>query len=244
MNILSIDTSGKTASCAVTNGHLTVGEFNICPKAGYTHSEVLLPMIDGMFLNMGMDIGEMDYIACVNGPGSFTGLRIGASLAIGFSTGLSIPLVPVSTLDAMAYNIIGSDADTYIVPMMDARRSQIYTAIYHTKGCGPFPVRVTDYLALSVSELMHELGSYVNSTKGRAIFTGDGASEYMGLIGEEMINNNYEWGHVFAPQNGNRQRAASAGVYAYQVIKSGTQVQPFALSYIRKPQAQRELEGS
>ncbi len=93
-----------------------------------THSQTILPMIDEISHKIELDLSTVDYIACSCGPGSFTGLRIGAATAKGLALGGNIDVVAVPTLDALAYNVF--DTDAIICPIMDARRQQVYTAFY------------------------------------------------------------------------------------------------------------------
>jgi tRNA threonylcarbamoyladenosine biosynthesis protein TsaB len=233
MNVLAIDTSGQTASVAIVSGYITVGEFSV--NAPARHAEIILPMLDELFRFSGYGLHDMDIIACVSGPGSFTGLRIGAATAMGLQkgTGKEKNLAAVPTLDALAYNVVSGAAGQHtVMPMLDARRGQVYTALYRADG-GNFPRRVTDYLALPVEEALRLLqGSQP------AVFLGDGAFTYKAKILDSHP------AALFAPANANRQRAASAGVCALHMIENGCEplslIQPM---YIRKPQAVREREN-
>jgi len=111
-----------------------------------THSETIMPMINQLFEVSGVKLDSIDRIACTCGPGSFTGLRIGASIAKGLAFATSKPLIAVPTLDAMAYNILNPRVK-FVVPMMDARRGQVYSAIYQDGQ------RISDYMALPKEEL-------------------------------------------------------------------------------------------
>ena len=126
MKILAIDASGGPVSAAIADESKIIGEYTLNFKM--THSQTLMPAIDKIIKDVGFDIKELDYIACTSGPGSFTGLRIGAATAKGLAHGLGIKIVPVPTLTALAYNIF--ETDKVICPIMDARRRQVYNAFY------------------------------------------------------------------------------------------------------------------
>jgi tRNA threonylcarbamoyladenosine biosynthesis protein TsaB len=225
MTLLAVDTSGQTASVAIVNDYISIGE--ITCNAPAKHSEILLPMLDELFSFSGYTLDNIDYIACVNGPGSFTGLRIGAATAMGLARGAGIGLIAVPALDALAYNIM---SEGYIMPMMDARREQVYTALYK-KEKNNAPLLAGNYHAVSLPEALSMLDGQP------VVFLGDGAWTY-----REIIQAQYPMGD-FAPINNNRQRAASAGLCAMDMLADGyAPVSVMELMYIRKPQAQRERE--
>jgi len=154
MTILALDTSGTSASAAIVNEYIIMAEFsvtlaNIKGDGRKTHSETLMPMINQLFEVSGIKLDSIDRIACTCGPGSFTGLRIGASIAKGLAFATSKPLIAVPTLDAMAYDV----ECEFVVPMMDARRGQVYSAIYQNGR------RVSDYMALPKEELIAKVDS-------------------------------------------------------------------------------------
>ena len=126
MKLLAIDTTGQTASVAVLEDDTLLAEYTI--NYHMTHSQTIMPMIEQICNMIKLNKNEIDYIACSCGPGSFTGLRIGAATAKGLALGLDISVVAVPTLDALAYNIF--DTSAVICPIMDARRQQVYTAFY------------------------------------------------------------------------------------------------------------------
>ena len=126
MKILAIDTTSLVASVALVNDNKTIAEFTTNYKK--THSQTIMPMIDYLKNMVELELDTVDYIACSSGPGSFTGLRIGAATAKGLSLALNKKIVPVPTLDAIAYNVFMNE--NLIVPIMDARRNQVYTALY------------------------------------------------------------------------------------------------------------------
>ena len=147
MKILGIESAALVASVAIIDENVTIAEYTTNFKK--THSETLLPMLDEIVKMTGVDIKELSAIAISGGPGSFTGLRIGAASAKGLGLALDLPLIHVPTLDAMALNIYSSDA--LIVPIMDARRNQVYTGIY--KNDHQLEV-VRESMAVSIDELL------------------------------------------------------------------------------------------
>lgn len=225
MKILSLDTTGLVASCALVDNKKTVAEFTTNFKK--THSQTLMPMVENMCKLVDMDLSQIDYIACACGPGSFTGLRIGAATAKGLAHGLNIKIIPVPTLDGIAYNVTGCNVP--VVPIMDARRNQVYTAIYNTqKGLE----RLTDYMACDITELLDK----VYSISPEAIFLGDGVPVFKDIIKER--SNDFR----FAPVCSNMQRAACVGALALKRESYAVKCDDFEIMYLRKSQAERERE--
>ena len=126
MKILGLDSSGIVASVAIVEDENLIAEYTVNYKK--THSQTLLPMLDELVKMTELDLDTIDAIAVAAGPGSFTGLRIGSATAKGLGLALKKPLVEIPTVDALAYNLYDSRA--LICPIMDARRSQVYTGIY------------------------------------------------------------------------------------------------------------------
>ena len=129
MRVLGIESSSLVASVALVTDDILTAEYTVDFKK--THSQTLLPMLDEIVKLLELDMDTIDAIAVAGGPGSFTGLRIGAATAKGLGLALKKPLVHVPTVDAMAYNMWG--AEGLICPIMDAKRSQVYTGLYHTR---------------------------------------------------------------------------------------------------------------
>ena len=126
MKLIALDSSGLVASVAVVEDDILIAEYSIQYKK--THSQTLLPMLDEVRNMIELDLQEVDAIAVAAGPGSFTGLRIGSATAKGLSFAMEKPIVAVPTVDGLAYNLYGTDK--IVCPIMDARRSQVYTGIY------------------------------------------------------------------------------------------------------------------
>lgn len=126
MKILALDSSGLVASVALAEDDNLIAEYTVQYKK--THSQTLLPMMEEIGRMVELDLATVDAIAVAAGPGSFTGLRIGSATAKGLAFALEKPVVPVPTVDALAFQMYG--AGDLVCPIMDARRSQVYTGIY------------------------------------------------------------------------------------------------------------------
>ena len=227
MKILAIETSGLVASAALVEDGKTVGEFTVNYKM--THSQTIIPIIDSVIKTTQTSLDTIDYIACSRGPGSFTGLRIGAATAKGIAHGINKPIIPVPTLTALAYNIFNTDC--LVCPIMDARRQQVYSAVFEWKDGNIKTVLPED--ARSIDDLIR----MVEYTGRKAVFLGDGVPVYKDKLAK---NNNF----FFAPANCNLQRAASVAAAAEALAADGKAVNgfDFAPVYLRKSQAERELE--
>ena len=233
MKILGIESAALVASVAIIDENVTIAEYTTNFKK--THSETLLPMLNEIVKMTGISLSELSAIAVSGGPGSFTGLRIGAASAKGLGLSLDLPLIHVPTLDAMALNIYLSDA--LIVPIMDARRNQVYTGIYKNNGSLEI---IKESMAVSVDELFEILKETDAKEKaGRAIFLGDGVPVF-----REYIDKNLEISHDFAPANLNRQRASNIAMLGMEMLKSGNIISADDMKpeYLRKSQAEREKD--
>ena len=151
MRILALDSSGLVASVAIVDGDATesetIAEYTVNYKK--THSQTLLPMLNEVAKMTDLDLSLVDAIAAAGGPGSFTGLRIGAATAKGLGLALDKPLIHVPTLHGLAYNLCGTDS--VVCPIMDARRGQVYTGIYEFDRNEL--VVLEDQMAVSIQEL-------------------------------------------------------------------------------------------
>lgn len=151
MKILALETSAKSVSCAVVKDGAPLASAYQC--TGLTHSRTLLPMVDAMLKNADLTLDDINAIAIAAGPGSFTGLRIGIAAVKGLAWAADKPCLGVSTLEAMAQN--AAHIDGLIVGAMDARRSQVYNAVFEAKG-GEL-TRLTPDRAISLEELCAQL---------------------------------------------------------------------------------------
>jgi len=229
MTILALDTSALAASVAVTQNSLLLGEFFVSLKL--THSETIMPMLDKLLAAIDLTPFDIDYIAVSQGPGSFTGLRIGAAAAQGLAIALNKDIVPVPTLDALAYSGYKNDSGGIIVPIMDAKRGEVYTAIYAFENTRL--KRLTDYMADDLQAIINLSKTFSNDV----VYVGDGTDACKDLL----VENNC----TIAPPHLNRQRAAAVAVLAAEMAETGNAVPPerFAPMYLRKPQAERALEA-
>ena len=254
MKILAIEASALTASVAVTEDDLLKGEFTVNNKL--THSETLLPMLQSMAEISGIGLKDVDAIAVSAGPGSFTGLRIGAATAKGLALAYDRPVIKVPTLAAMAYTL-SLVSDAVICPIMDARRGQVYSAAYHSDA------ELLGEDARDIHEFIRELNDCVPEEQRSYIFLGDGVPVWSDVISAEL-----EGDVSFAGADCNRQRAAGVAVlgsvlYGKWLVRSGLTAEEvraegadaigcfdetvmnsddFAPDYLRKSQAEREME--
>ena len=229
MTILAIDSSAKAASVCIANEEKIIGEFFI--NTSLTHSQTLMPMTEQLLKNTEMTIDDVDAIAVNAGPGSFTGVRIGVAAAKGLAFPKNLPCVSVSTLESMAYNLLGTDC--VVCAVMDARCSQVYNAMFRIKG--ETVERLTDDRALSLSDLLLEF----KQTDKRILIVGDGAEITYDFLKNEASN------AVLAPKNRRTQTASSVALAAFQKLFEGkTQTAAELMPiYLRLPQAQRELNA-
>lgn len=227
MKILAIDSSGLVATVALLNGDILMGEYTIHNKK--THSQTLLPMIHDMMEMAGVQVHELDAVAAAAGPGSFTGLRIGASTAKGIAQALDIPIVAVPTLEGLAFNLAGVGA--LACPMMDARRNQAYYGIYDVSN--GIPAAVAGQAAAPLAEVVEK----VNGLGRPVIFLGDGVPVFRGQLAESV-----KVPYQLAPDSERYQRASSIAVLgkAYLERGEGMPAGDFAPVYLRPSQAERE----
>lgn len=241
MKILAIESSALTASAAIAEDDLIIAEYMTNYKK--THSQTLMPMIEEICRMTETDIKTIGAVAVCAGPGSFTGLRIGAATAKGFALALDIPMIAVPTLEAMAYNFYaGSEL---IVPIMDARRDQVYTGVFtfeKEKKAGneiSYGLKtVLEPAAMAVTELIKKL-NLINAGK-TVIFLGDGV-----LAFKDVIEREAKFLYCFAPANLNRQNASGIAAAAFDYYKQGKVMNAadFAPDYFRESQAEREAKN-
>ena len=205
MKILAIDSSGLAASAAVVEDDLLKCEFTVNNKL--THSETLLPMIREMLALSGQTLQEIHAVAVAAGPGSFTGLRIGAATAKGQALALDCPMISVSSLEAMAYSV-SLMSDACLCPVMDARRGQVYAAAYRHGAC------VIPEAAVGLGLFLEQLSALPDTEDTEFIFLGDGVP-----VHAEAITAGLDRDVSFAGPAHNRQRGAAVaelGACLYQ----------------------------
>ena len=233
MLILSIDSSATAASVALTEEDKLVGEFFV--NTSFTHSVTLVPMIENLLSVTGKSVSDIGMIAVSNGPGSFTGVRIGVSVAKGIAFPEDIPCMAVSTLESMAYNLISTDC--IVCAVMDARRNQVYNAIFRVKD-GKIE-RLCDDRAVSIADLKEEIINKYSDE--RVILLGDGTDVTLKGFGEDSALHNVE----SAPYALRFQRASSVGMAARVRLSAGEEPvnsNELLPSYLRLSQAERERQ--
>lgn len=197
-------------------------------NSGQTHSRTLMKMAEDLLHNCDLKAEDMDAVACAAGPGSFTGVRIGVAAAKGFAWGLQLPCYGVSTLEAMARNVAISDG--IYCAAMDARRGQVYTALFEVKN-GAFS-RLTEDMAISLDELK----MYLKNQEKQKLLVGDGAAlcyNYFSKTVDDL--------HLL-PEHLRMQRAAGVALLAWDQVQAGERPSGGELvpNYLRLSQAERE----
>ena len=227
MKVLGIDSSGLVASVAVVEDDILLAEYTVNYKK--THSQTLLPMLKEIGDMINLDLNSLDAIAIATGPGSFTGLRIGSATAKGLGLALDKPIIPVPTVDGLAYDLWGTDK--IVCPIMDARRNQVYTGIY--EFCDGKLQILENQMAVSVTEIAEKL----NALGREVIFLGDGVPVYRKTLAEVM-----KISYSFALAHMNRQRASAVAVLGAQYYVQGRaeSAMEHKPDYLRLSQAERE----
>ncbi len=224
MKILAIDTTAIVATVAITEDTKPLAHYTI--NNGNTHSETILPMIESILNSLSLKISDIDLFALSAGPGSFTGVRIGAATVKGLAFDSNKPCVEVSTLEALAQNLVLRNG--LICAVMNARRSQVYTALFRSDG--KELTRLTPDSALAISELDELLSKY---------------SEEVALVGDgyEITQKDLKLTKtVFVPHTTRDQSALSVATVAYKKYLLDETCSDAALSvnYLRPSQAERE----
>ena len=224
MKILALESSAKAASCAVlADGELLASAWQ---AAGLTHSRTLLPMVEGMLKNSELTMEAMDAVAVAAGPGSFTGLRIGIAAVKGLAWAAEKPCIPVSTLEAMAWPLAHLEGS--IVCAMDARRQQIYNAVFLADG-GALE-RLREDRALSLEEAAADLAGL----DGPMTIVGDSAQMCFDFFTARGIDCR------LAPVHLRLQSAAGVALAAWRRRTETVSAQELTPVYLRLSQAERE----
>lgn len=225
LKLLAIESSGNVASVAIWEQGKIISELTVNNKK--THSATLLPMVDQMMKMSEKSPADFDAIAITRGPGSFTGLRIGAATVKGLGLALDLPVIPVSTLECLAMNV--SETHDLICPIMDARRSQVYTAVYEMKDGGLLEVIKEE--PLDINDLINK----VKVLDKNVLFLGDGVTVYRSVLEEQLKEK-----AGFAKEHNMVQRASSLAVLAKDRWEQRVSAKDFHLEYLRASQAERE----
>lgn len=226
MKILAIESASITASCAVSDDDKLLGEYTLNHKK--THSEKLMPLIEELMKELELKLQDIDVIAVSGGPGSYTGLRIGAAIAKSMAYAVNIPIANVPTTKSLAGNIF--DLNKLIVPVMDARSGRIYTGIYKWES-GKL-VAVKEQFPCNIDELIEILNGYSEPV----IFNGDGSVNYRNII-EEKLNRKAH----FAPGRFNYLNASTLSSIGFNMALKGELIKAsdFKPQYLRLSQAER-----
>ena len=228
MKILSLDTSAKTATAAIVEKDRVLAES--CVNVGLTHSQTLMPMLEGLLSAACIRFKDIDLFAVSHGPGSFTGIRIGIGAVKGLAQGLGRPCFGVSTLEALAYNFKGLDG--FVCPAMDARCGQVYAALY--RGAEGALCREQPDEAIAIAEL----GTRLAAVPGPVTLVGDGAELCWRTLAESVPSLR------LAPPQLRFQRASSVSFAALAALRKAEPLTPAQLMpvYLRLPQAEREFQ--
>lgn len=224
MLILAFESSAKAGSAALMRDGKLLAEY--VQNGGQTHSRTLMKMADDMLANCDLTPQDVDAVACAAGPGSFTGVRIGLSAAKGFAWAGELPCYGVSTLEAMAYGVLPFEG--IICCAMDARRSQVYNALFRSDG--ESLIRLTEDRAISIEELHADL----SNLHEKKILVGDGAELCYNTLKDVELR--------LAPEHLRHQRASGVAICAVHMAQSGEADDGSALTpnYLRLSQAERE----
>ena len=224
MLILAFESSARAASVALVEDGRLISQYSQC--SGLTHSRTLLPMAEDMLKNAELSLDKVDLFAVAHGPGSFTGIRIGVSTVKGLAWAADKPCVGVSTLEAMAWH--GLAAGGLVCPVMDARRSQVYNALFQVENGRP--VRLCEDRPIALSQLAEEL----RTLNAPAFLIGDGAELAEKYLREQAIP------CTVAPENLRWQSAW--GVAMAAMDKTPGNADALLPVYLRLSQAERERQ--
>lgn len=224
MLLLSVDSSAAPASVCLYEDGKILADYYL--NSGFTHSQTLMAMVESVLKISDRSAADIDAFAVNSGPGSFTGVRIGVSAVKGMAYAADKPCIAVSTLESMAYNAL--DMDCIVCACMDARRHQVYNALFRVSG-GEIQ-RLCEDRAISVDDLLAELSAYDE----KILLIGDGAA----LVSNAAAQSNI----TLAPETIRYQRASSVAAAAHEKYNRGEVLSPAALmpSYLRLSQAERE----
>lgn len=232
MKILAIDSSSAPASIAITENDMLIGEFTI--NVGKTHSEKLLPLVDRLLDAVDLTVNDIDAFAISQGPGSFTGLRIGMSAAKLMAQVAGKPLIAVGTLEALAVNMLPFEG--FICPMLDARNNTVFTALYMCKDG-----KLTELLPPD-AVLTNELDKRLTSLSSNVMLCGE-YEKYDSKFAKATLS-----GHNIsrAPRILTLQRASSCAVAAYARLISGENTNPNDVVplYVRDSQAEQAKKNA
>lgn len=229
MNILALDSSASAASVSILKDNFLVGEFYINTKL--THSQTLMVMVENLLKNTMITLDDIDLYAVNVGPGSFTGIRIGVAAVKGMSIARNKPCVAVSTLYAMAQNLIMSNG--IVCSVMDARCNQVYNALFECEDS--HITRITEDRAISINDLKDEILKY----NKKVYLIGDGADICYNAMSGDLPN------IQITPLHLRYQHSYGTAICALEAYSKGECISSETLApmYLKLPQAERELKN-
>lgn len=226
MLILAFETSAKAASVALLENGKLLGESY--QNTGLTHSQTIMVMAEDLLKSCGKTVSDLTAVAVANGPGSFTGIRIGAAAAKGFAWGAELPCYGTSTIASMAQNL--GVYQGYVCPVMDARRSQVYNGLFHA-DCGKL-TRIQPDRAIS----LQDLGAELRNLSEPIFLVGDGSILCYNTLSESVPS------LILPPEHRMHQRAAGVALEAMRMAQAGEtgNAAEMTPNYLRLSQAERE----
>lgn len=226
MKILGIESATITASCAVSEDEKLLCEYSQSYKR--THSEKLMPLIKKILEDNELTLKDIDAIAISKGPGSYTGLRIGAAIGKALAQAIDIPVISVPTMMSLAANVY--DTERYIVPILDAKGGRVYSGIY--KWEDNKLVAVKEQFPTNIEDLI----DIVNKLDKHVVLNGDGCVAYKEILNEKLTVNT-----VYAPERFHVLKASSVNFIGYQMAENTETMScyDFVPEYLRPSQAER-----
>ncbi|MBR3132775.1 MAG: tRNA (adenosine(37)-N6)-threonylcarbamoyltransferase complex dimerization subunit type 1 TsaB [Clostridia bacterium] len=222
MKILAVDTSSKICAVSILDDEVVIKENSL--NNGLTHSENFMPLMEKTLQEADLTLDDIDLISCVVGPGSFTGIRIGIASIKAIAQIKYIPVVSVTSLESLAYNV--AENSEVICSIIDARNNQVY--------CGIFDYNkklLEDYIADDIMVIIDKLKRYNN-----IVFVGDAQ-----VLHRELLEENFKNSNVLFSDN-NEQNGKSCGLCGLYKFKEGIDVKNHNTInpiYLRKSQAER-----
>lgn len=246
MKILAIDTSSKVCSVAITEDTKKIIELSNNDEK--THSVKLMPMVDEAFKSVGLSLDDIDLLSCCVGPGSFTGIRIGIATIKAFADAKNLPVVGVSSLEGLAYNVIEDStpalqlSSTLYCSLIDAKNHNVYCGLYrYYNNCLN---QITDLIAEDVETVISKINTIIHSFGNQfncISFVGDGSVIYEDLLKNSIMYDSLQ----FATEFKNDANSVSIATSAYMQYVNGNFSNSNTLIplYLRKSQAERALEN-
>jgi len=228
MKILAIDTSSKICSVSLLENNDVILEKHTNDEK--THSQNLMPLVYELFKETNLSLDDIDLLSCCLGPGSFTGIRIGIATVKAFADSKNIPVIGVTSLESLAYNI---QKNGLIVSLIDAKNDNVYYSLFSFDG--NTYKQIGEYKADTIQNILDSLSIYDDSL----IFVGDGSKLHQEKI-KTFIKN-----PEFASDEQNNQTSISIGKSAYNKFNAGLSGDSNSILpiYLRKSQAERQLDG-